>query len=65
MSTTDPTVSEMLTEINCAIMRVLKKQSYRIGDIEYTFADLRTLREMRKELLQNSRTAIIRLGDIS
>jgi len=66
MSEAEPTIAEMLTAVNVAIMTIaVKGQSYTIGDVRYDRANLSALKELKKELLQQVRagSGSIRLGD--
>lgn len=58
------------SQVDTAIIEVLGGQSYRIGDITYTRADLDKLRAFRNELLaeenavaRGSRTSRANFGD--
>lgn len=44
-----------VADVEAAIATVLKNQKYRLGDAEYTFADLDKLRHLRADLLAESR----------
>lgn len=43
--------------VEAAIETVLKNQKYRLGDAEYTFADLDKLRSLRSDLIAEERAA--------
>lgn len=43
--------SQMLSEVQAAIIATSKNQSYRIGDVWYTRADLPALRVLESKLL--------------
>ena len=69
MSAENPTVAELLTAVNAAIYALVtrKVSSYTVDGVTYNYHDLKALRELRKELREQSRTSSgsIRLADIS
>lgn len=59
MSESDPTIAELLTAVNAAILSLVSRrvQKYRVGEIEYTYNDLDQLRQMRAELQKENALA--------
>jgi len=69
MSVSDPTAAELLTAVNAAILALVtnKIKAYTINGVSYQYHQLPELKEMRKQLQLECRTAgnTIRLADVS